>query len=510
MALKLPILWFIIIFSLAAFFRLFFLDLIEFKYDEAYTVFQLEQFYSSPYLMQAGPPQSTGVYNPPLFNYLMIFLSVVSKNPLYLSFIIALINSIFVVFFYWFVRQFYGNLTAIISSLILAVSPWNIVFSRKIWIPDLLLPFTIIFFYFFHSHIFKKNHQELTMFFMLALLSQIHASGVFFTIITLIIFLLLKIKVNYKKALLGFSLGLITALPYFFRQLTSNPFCIDCVAFLSYQEKLGSFDWENFLRPYQFLGGFNFQILLGKDYFAFSKILSFSNFLPWLFLLNLSIIIIAFCFIVKNKREFLFLPFYLILLNLFYFLSRTPSYTHYFVIVSPAVILLYSLLFKFVWEIKKIPALKILLLFLFALTFIFNIIFQISFYRFLSEKKNIEGDFGAIFSLTESFIAEQLSNYLFLPNYHELKSYAYMFAQTNIFHPKLAEYFLAKGQTDLAIGEFKKALAVNNEDKYSRANLALTEYRAGQTQDAASQIDLLEKQDASLASQIKSILKNDY
>src|SRR3990167_7045496 len=109
---KNPIVWVVIFFLLSSIFRLSNLDLIEFKSDEATTVYQTVQFFESPYLIERGLISGTGVYNFPLFNYLMVALGVFSKDPQFLSGMIALINSLLVAVFFLMVKKFYGQLTA--------------------------------------------------------------------------------------------------------------------------------------------------------------------------------------------------------------------------------------------------------------------------------------------------------------------------------------------------------------------------------------------------------------
>ncbi len=506
---KKPLLGLIIICLTAAIFRLFFFNLIEFKYDEAYTVFQMEQFYMHPYLMQVGPPQSTGVYNPPLFNFLMIILSLFSRSPQYLSFLIAFINVIFAGIFYLVVRKFYGKFTGVIAGLLLATSPWNIVFSRKIWIPDLLGPMMVIVFYYLHQVVLaRKEKAVLPLFIFLTLIPQMHASGLFFTAATLLIFLITKTKLNFRKALIGVGIGLIPATPYIIRQLTSTPFCVDCVAFFTYQGGARPFDLENFLRPFNFLGGFNFQILLGESYPEFLNVLPFGKILSVLFVGEILSVIAAAFWIVKSQIKYLFLVLYLVIIPILYLATKTPAYMHYFVVLSLMVILLQSLFFKSILEVKKNQTTIVLIAALIGIVLAANVIFEISLIKFLSSKQKINGDYGPVFSVTQNYIKDQTESYQTLPDYGLLKSYSYMFAQTKFLHQKLGDYFAQTGRADLAISEFQEALNENNNDKYSRANLAYIDMQTGKLDDAKKEINLLSAQDSTLSARLQNILDN--
>lgn len=494
-----PVFWVCIIFAAAAIFRIFSLDLIEFKYDEAFTVFQMEQFFAHPYLMQVGPPQSTGVYNPPLFNYLMVIMSLFSRDPQYLSFVIALLNSIFIVIFYLLVRKPFGNSAAIFSSLLLALSPWSIIFSRKIWIPDLILPFMVCFLYFYLKRSF------LPLFVILALLIQMHASGLFFAIATILLFILAREKFNPKQAFLGFMIGLIPAVPYLIRQLASTPFCIDCVSFLDYEALPKSFDPAVFIRPFQLLWGLNFEVLLGQDFAQFMQTFPYPSLVYYPFWLGMFLPIAGSVWLIIQKK-YRVLAFYPFLIPLLYFLAKTPSFMHYFAILLPIAALLSGLAFKFAWDKLRDNALRVVLL---SLTFVFllsNLVFVTSFYRFLSAKQVIAGDYGPVFPKTREFVEKETLDYRLFPEYPLIKSYAYMFAKPEIIHARLGELF-AQGNPQLATIEFEKALQQNQRDKISRMNLIYSLAVLGEKDKSKKELEILSSQDSTAAAELKNILQ---
>lgn len=502
-----PAFWAAVIFLTAAYLRLFRLDLIEFKFDEAFTVFQMTNFYAHPYLPQTGPPQSTGVYNPPLFNFLMIFISVVSKSPQFLSFVIAFINTIFVAVFYLVIRKFYGNITAVFTAFLIALSPWGIIFSRKIWIPDLIFPFMVVFLYFFLQLTTRKSTKAiLPLFVILALLVQMHASGLFFTVATILVLIILREKVSWKQALKGFCLGLIPAIPYFIRELSSTPFCTDCVAFWSYQAVPKSFDFNVFVRPLQLTGGLNFEALLGNDYKSFLAGSGFLRIVNSLFLSQIVIFLAGVILIVGRERKQLFLLLYPILVTALYFLTRTPSYMHYFAILVPLIALLGGWSFGFVWSQSKSKWTKASTCLVFVAVIVTNAVFVYSFNNFLFAKQIINGDYGPVFPVTEKLINESLAGYLMLPNYPEVKSYAYMFAHSPQLHSRLGEYFVQTNNPAAAENEYKKALQVNQKDTLSRANLIYIDIMTGKLDEAKSELDILLVQDSTLSAKLKSLL----
>ncbi|MBI2017788.1 glycosyltransferase family 39 protein [Candidatus Daviesbacteria bacterium] len=423
---KNPLVWTIIIFIAAGAFRLTSLDLIEFKLDEARDVYEMERFYSEPYFIQRGTIQSTGVYNPPLWYYILAVLSLPSRNPQYLSFMIALINCLAVVGFYLVVKKFYGQFVGITAGLLLAFSPWMIVFSRKIWAPDLLMVLLVPLFYFLHKIHLEGARAHLRgvgwfwVVLLLSLLAQLHVSGLFLAAAIVITVLARRVKINWKAALLGLSLSLIPLLPYIAYQFQTS--CEDCQAYLTYQsgEALGAlpfFDSNSFLRPFQFINGSGFQNALGEEgYRDFLDKYPFINILNLIFLLEFGLFILGVIFLcspVSPRGSQSPPPRWLLILifvvPLLVFITRTPGHLYYFLIVSPISILVYALSLAHLRKLLHLEGVRAHLpgVITLAVIIVINIIFNFSFYKFLGEEKIIPGDYGAIYSITKEMAEEK-------------------------------------------------------------------------------------------------------
>lgn len=397
-----PVVWMVIIFLSSAIFRLSNLDLIEFKSDEAATVYQTVQFFNHPYLIERGLISGTGVYNFPLFNYLIITLSVWSRDPQVLSGTIALVNSLLVVLFFFMVKKYYGQLTAIFACLLLAFSPWSVLFSRKIWAQDLINLLLIPFLYLLHELVLRKNTKVVfPLFILLSLLIQLHGSGIFLSVITILILVLSRLRVNIKNAALGFLIGLIPAIPYILFQINSSPFCPDCEAFFKYQQSFRTFDFNNLIRPFQITSGLGYHFVLGKSYIDFIKVYPLVNQLNYVFATAFPVILIGIFFIIFKKRNFLFLSIYFIVIPLLYLITKTSAYMHYFVIIIPVSILLFSISLSAVYSFIKIKLLKTSIIIYFMIFLISDIIFLVFFNNFLSFKKNIDGDYGPVYAVTK-------------------------------------------------------------------------------------------------------------
>lgn len=433
-----PLLWAIMIFFCASLFRLTSLDLIEFKLDEARDVYEMVQFYKSPHLFELGPIQSTGVYNPPLWYYFLALLSLPSRDPQYLSFMIALFNCLAIGGFYLMVNKYYGHRPALVSSLFLAFSPWSILLSRKIWSPDILMVFLVPLFYFIHkvhlegvkAHLRGGKWSIFWVVLLLSLLAQIHASGLFLAaaVITIIIILkvikVIPIQVNLKFAILGLAVSLIPLLPYIGYQIGSG--CEDCQALFAYQDEVKTFDPTVFLRPLQFINGSSFDLVLGEDHINFLDEYAFLKPLTMLFLFELLLPLIGIWFIIKKNRGHIFLFLIPAIVSVLYFVTKIQAHMYYFLILAPLMSVIYALSFEPLFHLRGILAWGLI-----TVIIAINIIFGISFYQFLSKRQNIQGDYGPIYRITKQLADEKLSQYKDNPNYQLIRSEFYIKLFTN-------------------------------------------------------------------------------
>lgn len=449
--------WVIIFFLLSSIFRLANINLMEFKSDEATTVFQTVQFFDRPYLIARGLISGTGVYNFPLFNYLIIGFASLSQDPQFLSGMIALINSVLVSAFFLLVKRYYDLMTAFFASFLLAFSPWAVIFSRKIWAQDLINLLLIPILWLLHEIILKKNTKVfLPLFALLTLLIQLHGSGLFFAAVTVIVLLIFRVRVKFKQALAGILIGLIPILPYVFFQINSYPSCPDCEAFLKYQQSFRTFDLANFLRPFQIIGGLGFHFVLGKSYADLTAAYPIVDLLKYVFATAILIILAGILFVISKKQKYLFLVIYFVAIPLLYLITKTSAYMHYFVIIIPVSTLLFAVSLSTAYSFLRNKFLRASIITYFLLFLASNIAFLILFDNFLAVKKQIDGDYGPVYSVTKSLIEKETSDYQNLSYYRQLKSYAYIYAQSKDFHSKLGEFFLYKGEFDLAEKESKK------------------------------------------------------
>ena len=128
-------------------------------------------------------PASVWIYSIPLF---------VWPHPYAATIFTGLLNTAAIAASYWFVRRYWGISAALAATLMLTVSPWAIIFSRKIWAQN-LLPLFIVGWAIGAALAFVERRQKYIWlhFVCLALSVQIHLAAIALvpvTVILLIIF----------------------------------------------------------------------------------------------------------------------------------------------------------------------------------------------------------------------------------------------------------------------------------------------------------------------------------
>lgn len=405
------------IFLLACLFRLTNLDYIEFKTDEAINLLLASHpLFGHPF-PYGGTVSSLGVLNPPLFNYILFPLTLINQDPKFISFFIGLINSIAIAFYYLIVKRYYGLSIALISSSLFSLSPWAILFSRKIWMQDLIIPFFIPVFYSIHKLIVEKKSIYWLPYTIFSLfLIQLHqASLIFITILTLFL-LFQKTKLNFKYIMIGLLIGLIPLIPYLTYELKNG--CPDCSALISTKEKLKSRSLEIFSRPLQIMSQGNFRHILGDDTLTFANKFPLAETLRRVFYLEYIFALAGLLIFIKKYKNFRFLAFNIILLPFAYFILKFEPFMHYFIITIPLLFLFLAVALNFFIS-KESFLLKNGARILLLLLVIASIAFNNALIELLRERGALKGDYGSSYYLTEREIKNKLKKFEKEPNYNE-------------------------------------------------------------------------------------------
>ncbi len=413
---KKSILALLAIVAAASLFRLTNLDLIEFKADEAINLFLAAQPSLGKPLPPGGTASSIGILNPPLFTYILYPLTRLTLNPEHITFFIALVNTLSVGLFFLILKRYYGQTTAIITSLFLAFSPWMILFARKIWTQDLIFPFFVLFFYGIHKIFIDKQEKHwITVSFFATLILQLHqVTIIFFLLITPF---LIK-KINFKYVFIGTLLGIIPFLPYAWYQINNG--CPDCFALATTSSRFPSErSLTIFLRPLQILGQGNFNHVLGNDMLTFANMYPMLYKLRSLFYIEYLLLPLGIFLFIKKYKVMRFLAIATLLLPIVYYLLRIEPYAHYFLIVAPLLFLFLGVVFSHLFSLKN-PFVKTGVISIFFLLISLSIYFNVAFFSLLRDKGGVSGDYGPTFTQSKNQIEQKLVKYKDDPNYSML------------------------------------------------------------------------------------------
>lgn len=421
---KKNILLFLLIICISAVFRVTYLDLIEFKVDEAvYLYLAAQPLFGHPF--PAGTSAlSIGALNFPLFNYFILPFAAISLDPRFISFCIGLLNSIGIGLFFLIVKKYYGLTNALISSLLFAVAPWSIIFSRKIWIPDVIFIFFIPFFYSLHKIIIDKNYSYWSIYCIFSLfLIQLHPSALFFLLLTTIFLLLQKPKIPIFSVIIGIVIGIIPALPYILYEILNN--CPECYAYLNAKDKLAtSHSFLVFIRPLQIINSGDFRFVVGDDFLKLSTQFPLIYRLKSVFYLEYIFLPLSMIIFWKQYKHLRFFIYSCALLPLGYFLLKTEPLIHYYVIIMPLLFLFIAVGFSFLFKLGK--TIKVISFAILVLFIVISIGFNYSLFRILDEKKGLNGDYGAAYIVNKIATENRFSHIQNDKNYREIILMSYI------------------------------------------------------------------------------------
>ncbi|KKR73440.1 MAG: hypothetical protein UU15_C0010G0010, partial [Candidatus Levybacteria bacterium GW2011_GWC2_40_7] len=409
----------LIVLALSLLFRITNLDLIEFKADEGINLFLASRPIFGHGFAPGGTVSSLGVTNFPLINYLLLPLVMISKDPRIISFFIALINSLAIVGFFIIVRRYYNQTIAFTSSLLMATSPWAILFSRKIWAQDFLIPLFIPFFLSFHKIVIDKDRRYWLLYAASSLfLIQIHQSALFFIFPLTAFMAYRRTGISSKYSLVGIALGLLPTVLYLLYQLRTG--CFDCKMILSSSERVSDVSSPLlFLRPFQIIHQGNFFPILGENVVYFAQNFPIAYFSKYIYYAEYFLLALGAILFYKLFKKVGFIIFPVILLPFIYAFFRLEPHIHYFLIVAPFLFLFLGTSLYYLISHKNLLV-KYSSITLFLCVILVSTYYNYAFYETVRAKENIKGDYGKIFEQTDRDTKEFYKKYVNDPYYEEM------------------------------------------------------------------------------------------
>ncbi|MGP8195653.1 MAG: hypothetical protein ACLQSW_08385 [Syntrophobacteraceae bacterium] len=169
--------------ALGIFLRAFRLDTFEFKGDELKAIREGLSAPAHHWWIEHGMQSSVGIPNGPVFSYIMGLLTAGSADPYTLTAFFLAVNIVVlllsVLFFATFARD---RVQFLLCLFLFSLSPYLILFSRKIWAQNLLLLFVIPLVLMI-LRVREKPHLFLPIGLFASIAFQLHHSGVFYVIL---------------------------------------------------------------------------------------------------------------------------------------------------------------------------------------------------------------------------------------------------------------------------------------------------------------------------------------
>ncbi len=332
---------------LAAYLRLSHLELTEFKLDEAHVCSRATEFLASGRPPLVGIGSSVGMANPPLFIYLTAIPVSLSQNPAIIAGFIALLNVGAVLGCYLLAREYFGEKVALVTTLLFAVSPWAVFYSRKIWAQNLLPPFVGLFFVAIFSTIVKRKPKQLIIVFLwLACLIQLHLSALAFIPLIILLLLAFRARIRLIPLLVGLFVFALIFAPYFYHDATRD--WNNLRTFIQVSRGPGTLDSKSAQYALQIIAALGYHALAGVSYKKFlAEIVGFT----WLNAVETGLFLGGVAYLAwqvlrgwyrRRKAgvsdevvKFTILLSWLLLPVLFYVRHTTPVYPHYFILLYP-------------------------------------------------------------------------------------------------------------------------------------------------------------------------------
>ncbi len=151
-------------------------------------------------------PASVWLYSVPLFFW---------PHPYAATLFTGLLNTLAVAGCYWLVRRYWGVSAALAATLMFAVSPWAVIFSRKIWAQNLLPLFVLGWAAGAMLALVEKRPKFIWLHLIcLAIAVQIHLAAVALIPATILLLLVFWRRVHWRSLLIGLLLAVITVVPF--------------------------------------------------------------------------------------------------------------------------------------------------------------------------------------------------------------------------------------------------------------------------------------------------------
>ncbi|HEV2579854.1 MAG TPA: glycosyltransferase family 39 protein [Ktedonobacteraceae bacterium] len=190
--------------------------------------------------------------------FLFMLPAAISSNPLGGAILVATLNVLADLLTYVFVRRYFGRVAGIVAALLFATAAAPLGYSRFIWQPTMLAPFTVLFFFaLFWGVVERRNGWLLPALLLLGILAQLHEEMALLAIPLLLAVLFAPETIRRRDVVYGL-LALLVLFSTYIAWMIATHFH-DVTVLLSVSKKPAYFDpllftyYRDFFSPYNAL-----------------------------------------------------------------------------------------------------------------------------------------------------------------------------------------------------------------------------------------------------------------
>src|SRR5260370_36190325 len=212
-----------IILLIAGILRLYRLDTSEFSGDQTFLLRLAYDAVHYSLIPATSNGSSIHTANAPMAVYFLMIPALFSPDPLWATVMTALFNVAAVLLTYIFTRRYFGRLAATIAALLYATSRCDMVFSRFMWEPSVIVPVAVLFmFALFWGAVERRKGWLFPAMLLLGVLVQLHEITILLAVPLLVAILLAPKTIRLRDIVFGFISLLVIYDPLLVWEVTSK------------------------------------------------------------------------------------------------------------------------------------------------------------------------------------------------------------------------------------------------------------------------------------------------
>ncbi len=200
---------------LTIFLRLWRLDLVVFRDDQATLLRQAEDIVRLGRFPLAGMTSSIGIPLSPSFEYLLAPIVAASRDPRVATGAIGLANAAGVAGTLLLGWRWFSPLAGVVAGLVFATNPWAVFYARKVWSNDVVAPMAVLLLFCLDSAVVGGQVAWAVVAFpVFALGVEFHPSFALLAPLMLVFGVVLIRRGHVMHVALGLGLAALTTVPY--------------------------------------------------------------------------------------------------------------------------------------------------------------------------------------------------------------------------------------------------------------------------------------------------------